>query len=40
MTSLRPSRDGKALLVRLYWAGDTIDVPAWGVITLRAGLPE
>jgi alpha-mannosidase len=72
VTSLRPSRDKKALLVRLYragqeaeratvrWAapapkavwktdlsglplepaGDTIDIPAWGVVTVRADLPE
>jgi hypothetical protein len=72
VTSLRPSRDGKALIVRLFNAGDRsqnatirwappepqavwqsdlserplsavtgpIDVPAWGVITLRAAVPE
>ena len=72
VTSLRPSRHGKALIVRLYgasgkdqkvtirwahpepksvWQSDlserplaaitnAIDVPAWGVVTLRAELPE
>jgi len=72
VTSLRPSRDGKALMVRLFgvsdkaeqaavrwaapapkavWLSDlseqprasaaaTVDVPAWGVVTLRAELPE
>jgi len=72
VTALRPSRDGKALIVRLFgvsdraekagvrwaapepkavWLSDlreqpgeavtgTVDVPAWGVVTLRADLPE
>ncbi len=72
VTALRPSRDGKALIVRLFgvsdkaeqaaicWAvpvpkaiwvsdlserpleavADTVDVPAWSVVTLRAELPE
>ena len=72
VTSLRPSRDGKAIIVRLYaasgraeqatirwatpvpkalWVSDlserpfqavagTVDVPAWGVVTLRADLRE
>jgi alpha-mannosidase len=71
VTALRPSRDGKALMLRLFgaggaaekavlrWAapkpnavsisdlreqpiraaGETIDVPAWGVVTLRAEMP-
>jgi len=72
VTSLRPSRDGKAMIARLYgasgkaeqatirwaapvpkavWVSDlserplqavdgTVDVPAWGVVTLRADLRE
>jgi len=72
VTSLRPSREGKAMIARLYgasgraeqatirwaapvpkavWVSDlserplqavaeTVDVPAWGVVTLRADLPE
>ena len=72
VTSLRPSRDGKALIVRLFGAGEdaqnttlrwappeprtiwqsdlserplaaasgTIEVPAQGIVTLRAELPE
>jgi alpha-mannosidase len=71
VTAMRPSRDGKALIVRLYGAGDrdekatldwaapapkavtlsdlseqpiaaagsAIDVPAHGVVTLRAEMP-